>query len=240
MNTTPADTEAPAYRYPVDDLIGVPAKLYVWVFPLVVGVVVWVGWMMTLLGLLYDDTGPAGLTVLLLLALLAGAHLGMVWWGRRRGGDRPWELPVVVTAALVMTTVVAALAVVIDPQGQWRPIIVVLGHWAAVQVAVMVWVRAPSYRWRMVFALGVVAVLLAGVTGLIGAQAARERARQRVDLARVVGESAQPIAVVEHPDWVLETVWASENDERFTVLYAPRDGEVAEEGFRLHLRTEPT
>ncbi|MFC9938075.1 hypothetical protein [Nocardiopsis alba] len=146
-----------------DPALSVPGRVwFLFLYPLLVGVVMMVSGFFAFLGLLYEDTCFAALFLLVMAVLIGGGSAARSWVARRRGVVvRPWEGAVVSAVALSAATVGVCFQAVAGVAWSWlMPVVWCVGLSV---VGETVWARFAGRSWWW---LSLVAVLVVAAVGV--------------------------------------------------------------------------
>ncbi len=188
-----------------------------------------------LLGAFGDsDDGLTALVFLIGLVLSMGSVYGFGVWMSRQGSVRPWELPLVVCAAVLGVLWVGYLRI------EWFSLVGLVSGCLVLALAgaAVVWSSRPGPA-RAVIAVGVVLGLCSVVVGVSWGQERVEDVRENRELGREVAALSHPIAALEASGWKpgSVSVRSAEDDIRAEVVYEPSRSVVWERGFRLTVFT---
>ncbi|MFE1392644.1 hypothetical protein ACFW3Z_07215 [Nocardiopsis alba] len=142
--------------------LSVPGRvLFLFLYPLLVGVVMMVSGFFAFLGLLYEDASFAVLFLLVMAVLIGGGSVLRAWGAHRRGVVvRPWEGAVVSAVALTAATVGACFQAVVGVAWSWSMPMVWCVGLSVVGEAACAWSAGRAWWWwsSLVAVLGVAAV----------------------------------------------------------------------------------
>ncbi len=210
------------------------------VHPLVVGTVLLVCVFFGGLGSYYGDSGSAALFGTVALLVTGGAHLLVMSVLRRLDAPHPGEFPTVLSAAVLLASAQAFVALAMNVQILWfLPLTcLLLSLFGATG-----WGLARSRRVRRRVPVALAAILAAALllTGGSWVSAEREDQEEREELMRGLAGFPFPVAVLDSPDWEpsnMGFVDGEVQEESLSIVYAPVDPSPELDGFTLKLRVE--
>ncbi|WP_152486358.1 hypothetical protein [Nocardiopsis lucentensis] len=209
--------------------------LFATVYPLLAGTLLWILAFFALMGLLYHDSTFTSVFFMAVFAVVgAGYGLALRFLRNVRVG-RPWEVPTVLSAAMILAVGVVVLQVFVDIDGFWPPPLLCLGLCV---VGAVVW-GATRHRLRFVAALAAVVAGALALAGLTWLTVEENKAREREEILDDLAGISYPVAVLDSLGWEPSHVQVfPETQEGTAITYTPADPSDELDGFSLRLRTE--
>ncbi|WP_017608671.1 hypothetical protein [Nocardiopsis xinjiangensis] len=211
-----------------------PKFYFVALCPLVGGTALMVLGFFALFGLLYNETSYAVLFVFGAIVVIGGTHFWLQWILEGRDEPRPWQFPIVLSAAMVAGIFITLFPIFMNADFLVPLPLVSLG---LSLLGVLVF-SLGTERNRLVLALGAilgVVLLIVGVTWWIKGQEQDER---KEELLQDVSDFPHEIAVLELAGWEPTAMWASEDLGTASITYQPEVPSPEFDGFTLALQSE--